>query len=131
MQQREDDLERFAEHLAGAVLDALEGRRAISKTDVAWALRRALEEWRDRRMWSAGDDAIAVFLKARVRECEERRKAYQRAYREVDAVMESLIQRDVDITRENYLRLACGSELPEEWTAELESELPIELQYKD
>lgn len=49
----------------------------------------------------------------------------------VDPVIQMLTQQGTPVTRENYLALAYPFGMPEEWTAELESMLPEELQYHE
>lgn len=46
----------------------------------------------------------------------------------VDPVIQTLIKLGIPVTRENYLEMAYPEGLPDEWTAELEAELPDELQ---
>lgn len=45
-----------------------------------------------------------------------------------DPVIAAMIKLAIPITRENYLEIAYLEGLPEEWTAELEAELPEPLQ---
>lgn len=47
---------------------------------------------------------------------------------EADPVIGTMIRLTIPITRENYLEIAYLEGLPEEWTAELEAELPEPLQ---
>jgi hypothetical protein len=44
-----------------------------------------------------------------------------------DALMDLMRERGIEVTRENYITMAWGKPIPE-WTSELESELPEELQ---
>lgn len=44
-----------------------------------------------------------------------------------DPVVQTLLKGGFPVTRENYLELAYPEGLPDEWTAELEAELPSEL----
>ena len=46
----------------------------------------------------------------------------------IDPVVQTLMHLRIPITRENYLELAYPEGMPDEWTAELEAELPEELQ---
>lgn len=50
---------------------------------------------------------------------------------EADPVIATMIRLTLPITRENYLEIAYLEGLPEEWTAELEAELPEPLQFSD
>ena len=43
-------------------------------------------------------------------------------------LIDTMKKTGVPVTRENYIGLAWGEPLPEPWTAELEMELPEELQ---
>jgi hypothetical protein len=45
-----------------------------------------------------------------------------------DCVLQMMIRRGIPITRQNYLDLAYPDGLPEDWGAELESELPLVIQ---
>ena len=45
-----------------------------------------------------------------------------------DPVVQTLIKLGFPVTRENYLEIAYPEGLPKEWTAELEAELPEQLQ---
>jgi hypothetical protein len=45
-----------------------------------------------------------------------------------DGVLALLKRHGIPVTRENYLHLAYMGQPPEEWTAEHEAELPMELQ---
>jgi hypothetical protein len=46
----------------------------------------------------------------------------------VAGLVELMKQSSIPLTRENYIGLAYGNPLPEEWTAEHEADLPYALQ---
>jgi len=46
---------------------------------------------------------------------------------DVDCVLAALLRRGGPITRDRYLALACPDNLPDDWGAELEGELPCPL----
>lgn len=49
----------------------------------------------------------------------------------LDPVIQTLIKLGTPVTRKSYLEIAYPEGLPNEWTADLEAELPEELQYHE